>query len=44
MGYWCQHMRYGDEEEEQPKLASLLSSQNMERISTYATTKYLDSQ
>lgn len=44
MGYWCQHMRYGDEEEEQPKLASLLSSQNMERISTYATTKYRDSQ
>lgn len=43
-GYGCQHMRYGDEEEEQPKLTSLLSSQNMERISTYATTKYRDSQ
>lgn len=44
MGYWWQHMRYGDEEEEQPKLASLLSSQIMKRISTYATTKYRDSQ
>ncbi len=35
MGYGCQHMRYGDEkEEEQPKLTSLLSSQNMEWICT----------
>lgn len=35
MGYGWQHMRYGDEkEEEQPKLTSLLPSQNMERIST----------
>lgn len=33
-GYGCQHMRYGDEEEEQPKLTSLLSSQNMKWIST----------
>lgn len=35
MGYGCQHMRYRDEKEEvQPKLVSLLSSQNMERINT----------
>ncbi len=45
MGYGCQHMRYRDEKEEvQPKLASLLSSQNMKWISTKATTKYRDSQ